>query len=199
MNVYRIIPVKNTGMETKNPPTAHILVNADFFRYLLVLSPSGESLTSLTAKRNCTAQTSRQQRLRDKERAQSARVTSYTRTYSSGEMTVSWSDRRKSFTSAAVTGEILSMNTRDRRARSKDTRQSRPREVSISLTPGSRRGSCLDAGEMLLGGGCLEMLSPPLAILGTLAIPRGLTLLELPPNECLEVLRVETFKPVWGL
>ena len=31
------IPVRNTGMDTKKPPTAQTRVKADFFRYLLVL------------------------------------------------------------------------------------------------------------------------------------------------------------------
>lgn len=31
------LPVKKTGIDIKNPPTAQTLVTADFWRYLLVL------------------------------------------------------------------------------------------------------------------------------------------------------------------
>jgi hypothetical protein len=37
IKVYSMIPVKNTGIEMKNPPTAQTRLTEDFWRYLLVL------------------------------------------------------------------------------------------------------------------------------------------------------------------
>lgn len=90
------LPVKNMGMDMKNPATAHARLTLDFCRYLLVLKQRrsiskliygrhldlthrpllSEALTNLTANRNWIAQTSRQHRFKDKESAQRASVTS---------------------------------------------------------------------------------------------------------------------------
>lgn len=70
------LPVRNIGMDTKNPPTAQALLRLDFCRYLLPLPPSVAAFTNFTAKRNWMAQTSRQHKFRDRDKAHRARVTS---------------------------------------------------------------------------------------------------------------------------
>ena len=85
-------------------------------------------LTSLAAKRNCMAQTRRQERLRERVRAHMATVTWYTVTVSSAV---------RKFTPDSLcdcgflpisdpSGMILSKKTKEPRAKSKDTRERSP-------------------------------------------------------------------------
>jgi len=166
------------------------------------------------------AHTRRQHRLRESVSAQRASVTSYTTTYSSAEIMVSCSVRRISLMSAFVIGEILSRKIRDRSASKRDTRHSRPNDVSISLIPASfdlvmNRDTLAGISALAplkLVVRPLEMCKPPFAILGGVTTwvtgpfivilltamlppppPPGLTPLEV-PKECFDVLRVETFR-----
>ncbi len=65
--------------------------------------------------------------------AHNANVTSYRTTYSDGDRNSNW--YFDDFSSDA--GEIFKRKTRDRRARSKETRQRSPSDVIIPLTPAS--------------------------------------------------------------
>ena len=96
-------------------------------------------LTSLAAKRNCMAQTRRQERLRERVRAHMATVTWYTVTDSSAV---------RKFTPDSLSdcgflpisdpsGMILSKKTKEPRAKSKETRERSPRDWIISFTPAS--------------------------------------------------------------
>jgi hypothetical protein len=73
-------------------------------------------------------------------------------------------------TSAVVIGEILSRKTRDNRASSRDTRHSKPSDVSISLIPASF--DLVMNRDTLAGTSVLPLLcprdicKPPFAILG---------------------------------
>lgn len=70
-------------------------------------------LTSLTANRNCIAHTSKQHKFKERDRAHSANVTSYTIMKSSGELRVRASSR--------ALGDILSRNIKDNNAKRRDT------------------------------------------------------------------------------
>lgn len=76
INCCIILPVKNMGIDIKNPPTAHVRLTLDFSKYLLSLPSKFGDLTSLTANRNCMAHTSKQHRFRDNDKAHNAKVTS---------------------------------------------------------------------------------------------------------------------------
>lgn len=87
------------------------------FKTYLPFGAEGEC-TSLTAKRNCIAHTSRQQRFNESVNAHNAKVTSYTTANSSG---------------ALVAGaEIFSRNSNASNASSKLTRHSSAKEVRAS-------------------------------------------------------------------
>lgn len=120
MNVYRITPVRNTGTETKNPPTAHTLDTEDCLRYLLILSSPLGDLASLMAKMNCAAQMRRQLRSSDSVRAARARVTSWT------------------LSASGARGVSSTKKVRARRASKREMRQSKPREVRAPLDPVDR-------------------------------------------------------------
>jgi hypothetical protein len=162
------------------------------------------------------AHTRRQHKLRERLRAQRANVTSYTTMYSSAEIIVSCSVRRKSLMPAGDMGDILSRKMSDRSASKRDTRHSRPKDVSISLIPASfdrvmNRDTLAGIRvlpPLILVVRPLEICNPPFAIFGgvrtwltgpfivilfIVAFPPGLTPLEF-PNECFDVLRVDTFK-----
>lgn len=129
------------------------------------------------------AQTRRQQRFSDRVRAHSAKVTSYTTTYSSAVITVSCSALNSSLMSLAVTGDIFRRNISERSASSRLTKQRRPKLTSISFTPTWKLGftscppyagricstvTCLDlAMNLLTAVPCcrlLDMLRPPLRV-----------------------------------
>ena len=72
--------------------------------------------------------------MRQRVMAHNANVTSYRTTYSDGDKNSNW--YFDDFSSEA--GEIFRRKTRERRARSKETRQRSPSDVIIPLTPASR-------------------------------------------------------------
>lgn len=149
--------------------------------------------TNLTAKRNCIAHTSRQQRFNESVNAHNANVTSYTTANSSG---------------ALVAGaDIFSKNSSANSASNKLTRHSNAKEV---------KASSVAALELLflteVGRGVWTPVAFPLAILGGEATGMGattdtgaagggcapgLTLAEVPPTECLDESRVDTLRGRW--
>jgi len=116
--------MRNKGIDKKNPPMAHTRVIDAFFRYFVVRNLPWLDLTSLAAKRNCMAQTNRQDRLRDRVRAHMATVTWYT-------VLDSAFVRKLSFgvlCGKGLPGIIFNKNTREPRARSSDTKHNNPRD-----------------------------------------------------------------------
>lgn len=190
------MPVKNTGMDIKKPPTAHTLVMADFCRYLLdrPLGADGEC-TNFTAKRNCIAHTSKQQRFNESVNAHNASVTSYTTANSSG---------------ALVAGaDIFSKNKSASSASSRLTRHNKAREVKASsvaalvlrfLAVDGRGGGMPVALPFASFGGDAtgmgETTDTGAAVVAGCA-PPGLTLAEVPPTECFEESRVDTLRGRW--
>lgn len=165
------------------------------------------------------AHTNKQHKLRDNVNAHRASVTSYTTTYSSADINVSCSLRNKSLISVAVIGDIFNKNIRDNNARSNETKHNSPNDVNISLMPTSlersmnletlagirtdpalrlvarSRGMWRPPLDIFGGGDAFIMwLTCPFIIgdIGVVVKPPGLTLLEL-PNECFDVLNVDTF------
>ena len=117
-------------------------------------------LTSLAAKRNCMAQTNRQDRLRDRVRAHMATVTWYT-------VLDSAFVRKLSFgvlCGKGLPGIIFNRNTREPRARSSDTKHNNPRDWIISFTPASVvRSMKLETFAVFFDGFSVRVrLSPPL-------------------------------------
>lgn len=132
MNVYSMMPVRKTGIDMKNPLTAHVRLALDFSRYLLSRPSNMGERSSLTANKNCMAQTSRQHRFSESERAHSARVTSYTIIKSSLlKLRVSASSR--------LFGEIFSRKISDSSANSKETERERVSESEVSVREAERR------------------------------------------------------------
>lgn len=156
------------------------------------LGADGEC-TSFTANRNWMAHTSRQQRFSESVNAHRANVTSYTTANSSG---------------ALVAGaDIFSRNSSASNARSKLTRHSRARDVRASSVAARVLLALAVAG--LLG----IPVAVPLASLGGDATGMGvttgtgaafvggwapgLTLADVPPTECFEESKVDTFSGRW--
>ena len=83
-------------------------------------------MTSFTVKRNCIAQTRRQQRFKERARAHSANVTSYTIVYSSGLIRL---------LGVTVNGEIFSKKINESNANNNDTRHNKPKLVNVSFAP----------------------------------------------------------------
>lgn len=116
-----MMPVRKTGIDMKNPLTAHVRLALDFSRYLLSRPSNMGERSSLTANKNCMAQTSRQQRFSESERAHSASVTSYTIIKSSLlKLRVSASSR--------LFGEIFSRKISESSANSKETERESERK-----------------------------------------------------------------------
>lgn len=157
------------------------------------LGAEGEC-TNFTAKRNCIAHTSKQQRFNDNVNAHNANVTSYTTANSSG---------------ALVAGaDIFSKNNNARRASSKLTRHNKASEVKASSV------AALVLLFLTVAGRCGGMpVAFPFASFGGDATDKGattdtgaafaagcapgLTLAEVPPTECFEESRVDTLRGRW--
>lgn len=149
--------------------------------------------TSFTANRNCIAHTRRQHRFNDSVNAHNANVTSYTTANSSGALDAG--------------ADIFKRKSKASNASSKLTRHSNANEVNASSVAARVLRFLVVVG---LGTG--RPVAVPLAIFGgeatgigattgtgggTAGCAPGLTLAEVPPTECLDESRVDTFSGKW--
>lgn len=100
-------------VNTKHPN--HKFKKKMVYKFNKYLPPVAGALTSLTANKNCIAQTSKQQRFNDNDSAHKANVTSYTMAKSSGDVGPGGGGGSR------PPGDIFKRNIKESSANSKET------------------------------------------------------------------------------